>query len=148
MRLVVDTSVLVGELLRRRGRERLADDRLELFLSEQAHGEVHHELPRRITAFAEHRGLAARQRASLIRRTLEAVDATTVVVPEAVYGQVEREARWRSWRDPDDWHVIGTALVLECGVWTNDNDFLGTGVPTWSTQTLDRWLVGVEGPKR
>lgn len=145
MRLVVDTSVLVGELLRRRGRERLADDRLELFLSEQAHGEVHHELPRRITAFAEHRGLGARQRSSLIRRTLEAMEATTALVPEAVYGQLEDEARWRSWRDPGDWHIVAGALVLECGVWTDDNDFLGTGVPTWSTRTLDRWLGGPGG---
>ena len=32
MRLVVDTSVLVGELLRARGRRRLRDERLELFL--------------------------------------------------------------------------------------------------------------------
>jgi hypothetical protein len=31
VRLVVDTSVLVGELLRVAGRERLADERLELF---------------------------------------------------------------------------------------------------------------------
>lgn len=147
MRLVVDTSVLVGELLRQRGRDRLADHRLETFLSEQAHGEVHHELPRRITAFADHRGLTARQRTSLIRRTLEAVDASAVVVPEAVYAQVEEEARWRSWRDPEDWHVVAAALVLECGVWTNDNDFLGVGVPTWSTQTLDRWLAGSQGPQ-
>lgn len=35
MRLVVDTSVLVGELLRASGRARLGDDRLELFLPEQ-----------------------------------------------------------------------------------------------------------------
>ena len=30
MRLVVDTSVLVGELLRATGRQRLGDDRLDL----------------------------------------------------------------------------------------------------------------------
>lgn len=35
MRMVVDTSVLVGELLRITGRERLEDERLELFLPEQ-----------------------------------------------------------------------------------------------------------------
>jgi hypothetical protein len=40
MRLVVDTSVLVGELLRRTGRGRLGDERLELFLPEQMSAEA------------------------------------------------------------------------------------------------------------
>lgn len=35
MRLLVDTSVLVGELLRTSGRSRLGDERLQLFLPEQ-----------------------------------------------------------------------------------------------------------------
>lgn len=58
MRLVGDTSVLVGELLRRAGRERLGDDRLELFLPEPRWSEVQVELPRRIAAFVRQRGLA------------------------------------------------------------------------------------------
>ncbi|GMU77241.1 MAG: hypothetical protein AMXMBFR46_00420 [Acidimicrobiia bacterium] len=52
MRLVVDTSVLVGELLRRPGRARLGDGRLELFLPEQMWAECQVELPRRVRAFA------------------------------------------------------------------------------------------------
>lgn len=50
MRLVVDTNVLVGELLRVAGRTRLGDKRIELFLPEQMWGESQVELPRRIAA--------------------------------------------------------------------------------------------------
>ena len=57
MRLVVDTSVLVGELLRAGGRARLGDERLELFLPEHMWGETRVELPRRIAAFILRRGL-------------------------------------------------------------------------------------------
>jgi len=57
MRLVVDTNVLVGELLRVAGRTRLGDQRIELFLPEQMWGETQVELPRRIAAFIRRRDL-------------------------------------------------------------------------------------------
>jgi predicted nucleic acid-binding protein len=57
MRLVVDTSVLVSELLRVAGRERLGDSRLELFLPEHMADDLRVELPRRVAAFARRRDL-------------------------------------------------------------------------------------------
>ncbi len=140
MRLVVDTSVIVGELLRRSGRERLGDDRLELFLPERMAGEVGVELPRRIRAFVRRRGIEPSVGDELAAACQQAVAANLTVIDEAVYASVEDEARSRSLRDPADWPVVATALVLSCGIWTNDNDFLGTGVATWTTMTLTRWL--------
>lgn len=140
MRLVVDTSVLVGELLRARGRERLGDDRLELFLPERMRGEMRVELPRRIAAFVRHRQLAVSVGERLAELCLEAVETNLVVIDEAVYSALEDEARARSLRDFRDWPVVASAIALSAGVWTNDNDFLGTGVPTWTTETLQRWL--------
>ncbi len=140
MRLVVDTSVLVGELLRAKGRERLGDGGLELFLPERMRGEMRVELPRRIGAFVRHRQLAVSVGERLAARCLEAVEANLVVIDEAVYSALEDEARARSLRDPQDWPVVASAIALSAGVWTNDNDFLGTGVPTWTTGTLQGWL--------
>jgi len=37
--------------------------------------------------------------------------------------------------------VVAAALVVGGGVWTNDDDFLGTGIPTWTTRTLTAWLL-------
>lgn len=140
MRLVVDTSVLVGELLRRSGRERLGDDRLELFLAEQTWAEAGVELPRRIAAFVRRRDLDPTVGDQLSRLCLEAVEANVVILDEAIYAAVEDEARARSLRDPADWPVVACALALSAAIWTNDNDFLGTGVATWTTQTLQAWL--------
>jgi predicted nucleic acid-binding protein len=140
MRLVVDTSVLVGELLRRAGRNRLGDDRLELFLPEQTWAETQVELPRRVAAFVRRGGLEAEVGKKIVRLCFEAVDANVVILDEAVYSALEDEARARSLRDPTDWPVVATALALSAAIWTNDNDFLGTGVATWTTETLQVWL--------
>ncbi len=140
MRLVVDTSVLVGELLRVPGRTRLADERLELFLPEQMWGETRIELPRRITAFIRRRGLEPRLGDELSAACLTAVDANIVSLDEGIYAALEEEARQRSVRDPRDWPVVASALALNAAIWTNENDFLGTGVATWTTDTLQRWL--------
>jgi predicted nucleic acid-binding protein len=140
MRLVVDTSVLVGELLRASGRERLGDDRLELFLPERMWEETRIELPRRIAAFARRRHLDRIIRDRLASSCLEALEANVVILDEAIYAALEVEARARSLRDPTDWPVVASALALAADTWTNDSDFLGTGVATWTTDTLRGWL--------
>lgn len=140
MRLVVDTSVLVGELLRVSGRARLGDERLELFLPEQRWGETRVEFPRRISAFVRRRGLEPSVGDELSGACLAAVEANVVILDEGIYAALEEEARERCSRDPRDWPVIASALALSAGIWTNDNDFLGTGVATWTTDTLQRWL--------
>jgi predicted nucleic acid-binding protein len=140
MRLVIDTSVLVGDLLRTSGRQRLGDDRLELFLPEQMWNETQVELPRRIRTFARRRGLEPRIGDDLAAACLDAIHANIAVVETPIYAAVEDEARARSLRDPRDWPVVASALMLSAGVWTNDNDFLGTGVATWTTEILTSWL--------
>ena len=139
MRLVVDTSVLVGELLRAGGRRRLGDERIELFVAEQMWGEVQAELPRRVKALARRRDIDGEAAGNLVRLCLEAIEANVAVVDEAVMA-LEAEARSRSMRDPSDWPLVACALALDAAVWTNDNDLLGTGVPTWTTETLPAWL--------
>ena len=39
-------------------------------------------------------------------------------------------------RDPNDWSVLAAALALDCPIWTQDADFFGVGVVTWSTQHI------------
>jgi hypothetical protein len=48
--VVADASVLVGELLRRRGRELLLDTELHLLVAEDQWEEAAHELSRRLSA--------------------------------------------------------------------------------------------------
>ena len=140
MRLVLDTSVLIGELLRAAGRDRLGDDRLDLFLPERMWGEAKVEFPRRVSAFVRHRHLDRALGDQLVEACLAAVDANVVILDEAIYSPLEAEARARSLRDPADWPVVASALALNAGIWTNDNDFLGTGIATWTTGTIRSYL--------
>ena len=140
MLLVVDTSVLVGDLLRAKGRQRLKDPRLELFIPEHTLAEVHVELPRRIRSLAASRGLSTADRDDLVVVSLHSVDNNLAVVAREIYQPFKDEALARSQRDPSGWPAVACALALDGAIWTNDDDFLGTGVPTWTTQTLQTWL--------
>lgn len=49
-------------------------------------------------------------------------------------------------RDPDDWPIAAAALVLDCPIWTEDKDFFGAGIPTWTTELVEIYLRG-DGPR-
>ena len=36
--------------------------------------------------------------------------------------------------------MIATALALECPIWTEDADFFGAGVATWTTDRVELFL--------
>ena len=58
-----------------------------------------------------------------------------------VYGEFEVEARERlSRRDPEDWPLLATALALRCPIWTEDTDFFGCGVATWTSDRVRMYL--------
>ncbi len=49
----------------------------------------------------------------------------------------EAEARKRlGTRDPEDWPILAAALALECPIWTEDSDFFGCGVATWTSTNI------------
>jgi predicted nucleic acid-binding protein len=50
-------------------------------------------------------------------------------------------------RDPDDWPTIACALTLDCPIWTEDRDFFGAGVPTWTTDRVELFLANKEQAK-
>ncbi len=60
-----------------------------------------------------------------------------------VYCEFEVNARNRI-RDVRDWPVLATALALDSPVWTEDQDFFGSGVATWTTNTVTMYLIGGE----
>jgi predicted nucleic acid-binding protein len=43
-------------------------------------------------------------------------------------------------RDPNDWPILAASLALNCPIWTEDMDFFGTGVPTWTTDRVEIYL--------
>ena len=62
------------------------------------------------------------------------------VAPE-LYAVFESDARQRlRGRDENDWPVLATALSLACPIWTEDEDFFGTGVAAWTTNRIEIFL--------
>ena len=44
-------------------------------------------------------------------------------------------------RDPDDWPILACAMLLNCPIWTEDRDFFGTGVATWTTALVELYFT-------
>ena len=66
------------------------------------------------------------------------------VVDRSLYEEYENSARERMIsRDEEDWPIVATSLLLKCPVWTEDRDFFGSGISTWTTETVDLYLRGV-----
>jgi predicted nucleic acid-binding protein len=72
MIVVADASVLVAELLRRRGRELLARPELRVVVAEEQWDETEHELARRLDIIVEQGRLTAKQ-ARLLHEAVQAL---------------------------------------------------------------------------
>jgi len=63
-------------------------------------------------------------------------------VEAETYQSFEHLARERiAHRDEDDWPVLAAALALNCPIRTEDTDFFGCGVATWTTDRVELYLA-------
>jgi predicted nucleic acid-binding protein len=134
--LAADASALVAESLRVRGEGIIRHDDLELYITVPIWSEVEHDIDRRLRAMVRHGRLAPSRRDLVLGTTLTALAGQLTIVTDLEYGTYEAEARDRIPRDPNDWPTVALALSLGIGIWTNDQDFFGCGVPVWTTETL------------
>lgn len=59
----------------------------------------------------------------------------------SLYEEYESTARGCvATRDPEDWPVAAVALLLELPIWTEDQDFFGTGIAPWTTDRVELYL--------
>ncbi len=58
-----------------------------------------------------------------------------------LYQMYELEAKQRiAKRDINDWPIVATALLLDCPIWTEDVDFFGVGIATWTSDRIHLYL--------
>lgn len=139
MLLVVYANIFVAELLRQRGQSLMRNPVLTLKISEKAHEEALHELPRRADTIVSQGRMSRQTVDEVMTSALELVEKEISVVPREAYKGYEGRAAYRIPRDPDDAPTVVLALgggEGRCGIWTNDGDFLGCGIATWTTETL------------
>jgi predicted nucleic acid-binding protein len=112
--LVLDANILIRAVLGQRVRRILAAqaDNISFFVPETAYAEA--------------------------EDSLRSMAALGTIVSHDLCSDFEAEARKRlGARDPEDWPILAAALALGCPIWTEDTDFFGCGVATWTSSSID-----------
>lgn len=133
--VVLDANVLIRAVLGRRVREILEAHftRVRFFAPDTAFAEAREHLPE----ILRKRGINPEAAVAVLDDLLLLIGC----IDTEIYGQFEASARQRlQKRDEDDWPVLAAALALECPIWTEDADFFGAGVATWTTDRVELLL--------
>jgi len=140
--LVVDANILIRAVLGVRVRSLIVKygAAVDLFAPDTAWAEAREHLP----LILGKRGVPVEAGMSL----LDSLEEIVQPVEFETYGSFEPAARTRlASRDPDDWPVLATALALNSPIWTEDNDFFGAGVATWTTDRVELFLDAAGHPE-
>jgi predicted nucleic acid-binding protein len=133
--VVLDANILIRGVLGRRVREILEAHftGTRFFAPDTAIAEAREHLPEILLK----RGINPESAMTVLDELLELI----ACIDGEVYGRFETAARQRlKKRDEEDWPVLATALALECPIWTEDADFFGAGVATWTTDRVELLL--------
>jgi len=133
--IVLDANILIRAVLGQRVRELITEHAADVsfFAPDAAFDEARQYLP----ALLEKRGVSG----AAALATLDALEAVVRPIDAEMYEPLEQAALARiGERDADDWPTLACALLLDCPVWTEDADFFGTGVATWTTSRVKLYL--------
>ncbi len=133
--LVVDANILVRAVLGKRVREVIETyaGQVSFFVPEVAFAEAEEHVPTLVIKRSGDPDKAL--------RFLHSLRGLVEPIGSEVYGDFESQARERLGdRDPADWPILAAALAIGCPIWTEDADFFGCGVPTWTTSRVAVFL--------
>lgn len=133
--IVMDANILIRAILGKRVPLLLEQycEHSRFFTAAVCYEEARRHLPN----ILEKRGLSPEP----FLEAIELLELVVVPLDKEIYGTFEEEAKQRiEARDVRDWPLLALSLALDCPVWTEDNDFFGTGVVTWHTQNVEIYL--------
>ena len=136
--MVLDTNILVRAVLGSRALFLLTtySEQTDFFAPDVAFAEAYEHLP----TILEKKRVNAAGALAILSSLRELVQ---MIEPET-YSSFESVARQRLiHRDQDDWPIWAAALALRCPIWTEDTDFFGCGVATWTTDRVEIYLKEV-----
>jgi predicted nucleic acid-binding protein len=134
--LVLDANILIRAVLGSRVLALLCKyaGQVEFFTPDTAFEEAREKLPEVL----ERRKVPVAPAMAMLDQLFDLVQA----VEAETYRSFEHLARQRiARRDEDDWPVLAVALALDCAIWTEDADFFGCGVATWTTDRVELYLA-------
>jgi predicted nucleic acid-binding protein len=135
--IVLDANILIRAVLGKRVRELIVDntERVQFFSPDVAYADARKYLP----AMLEKRGVNSASAMAV----LNALESIVLPLELGVYEGFKTQALERiALRDADDWPVLACAMAIGCPVWTEDADFFGTGVATWTSDRVELYLAG------
>jgi len=134
--IVLDANILIRADLGRRVRELIVDHAatVRFFAPDVAYADARTYLPALLVKRAVDAGPAM--------QVLDGLEVLVLAVEAELYRGMRTQALERiGVRDADDWPVLACAMTLGCPVWTEDADFFGTGVATWTTDRIALYLA-------
>lgn len=129
--IVLDANILVRAVLGRRVRELLLEhaEHIKFFTPDVAYEDAKKYLP----GLLDKRGVSE----VVVVQVLDQLQSIIQVIDSEIYGAMKTQALQRiTSRDADDWPVLACAMALNCPVWTEDADFFGSGVATWTSDRI------------
>jgi predicted nucleic acid-binding protein len=138
--IALDANILIRAVLGKRVQALLKayDNSVAFYAPDVCFDEARENLPRILTS-----------RGGDVESTFALLDQIRLIVEpvdQADYRGFEQLARERmAARDIDDWPIAAVALMLNIPVWTEDRDFFGSGIATWTTGRVELYLQGRHG---
>lgn len=129
--IVLDANILIRAVLGKRVRSLIHENAaaVKFFAPDVAYADARKYLP----ALLKKRGVDAD--AALL--VLDCLERVVQPIDAELYTGLQQQALQRiAVRDADDWPVLACAMTLGCPVWTEDADFFGTGVATWTSDRV------------
>ena len=133
--IVLDANILIRAVLGKRVRELIFNNvsTVKFFAPDVAYADAGKYLP----ALLRKRGVDS----SAAMLVLDRLEGVVQSIDAELYEGMQVQALQRiAVRDADDWPVLACAMILGCPVWTEDADFFGTGVATWTTDRVLLYL--------
>lgn len=133
--IVLDANILIRAVLGKLVRELIFNNlsTVKFFAPDVAYADARKYLP----ALLRKRGVDF----SAAMLVLDRLEGVVQSIDAELYEGMQLQALQRiAVRDADDWPVLACAMILGCPVWTEDADFFGTGVATWTTDRVLLYL--------
>ena len=129
--IVLYANILIRAVLGKRVLELILNNAISVkfFAPDVAYCDAKKYLP----ALLEKRGIDP----SFAMTLLNQLEGVVHAIDAEMYGAMQQQALQRiAIRDADDWPVLACAMTLGCPVWTEDTDFFGSGVATWTSDRI------------
>ena len=134
--IVLDANILIRAVLGKRVLELILMNAstVKFFAADVAYADARKHLP----PLLEKRGVES----AVAMKVLDSLECIVQPIDLELYVGMQQQALRRiAIRDADDWSVLDCSMLIGCPVWTEDADFFGTGVATWTSDRVELYFA-------